>query len=266
MTDKARAIFVRDARLAFSYPLSFGMQWFGIGIAVTTIWFISKLVPPSSHFSFNGGAASYFDFAIVNVAFLAFQTAALASFERSIRDDQIFGTLETTFATPTSVHLIVLASALWAFTITTVNVVIYLGFGMLFGMHLAGLNPAACAVMLALTITATIPLGILTAAGTMVFKQAAPVQTMLNMASSLFAGVMFPVAVLPASLQVVSWFLPATHALHGIRGALQGADLRQIAPDVWWLGVLSAVSLPAALWIFDAAVKRAKFDGTLAQY
>ena len=93
MLGKARAIFVRDARLAFSYPLWFSLQWVGIAASVVSLWFISKLVPPSGHFSFNGTPTSYFDFAIVNVAFLAFQTAALQSFDRSIRDDQIFGTL-----------------------------------------------------------------------------------------------------------------------------------------------------------------------------
>jgi ABC-2 type transport system permease protein len=268
MTDlgKAGAIFVRDARLAISYPIAFVLQWLGIAASVMSLWYVSRIVPPSGHFSYNGAVVSYFDFALINVAFLAFHTAALQSFERSIRDDQIFGTLESTFATATGAHVIVLASALWAFTITSINVVCYLCFGFAFGMHLNHIDLGASLLLLALTITATIPLGILSAGAVMVLKQGAPIQYLLNMAASVLAGVLFPVSLLPQWLQTVSWLLPATHALNGIRGALQGATIGQLWPDVCWLGIVSAVLLPLSLWAFDRAVRRAAYDGTLAQY
>jgi ABC-2 type transport system permease protein len=266
MVAKARAIFVRDARLAMSYPLAFGLQWLGIAVSVVSLSFISKLVPASPHFGFNGIPTSYFQFAIINVAFLAFQTAALQSFERSIRDDQVFGTLESTFVTQTSVQLIVLSSALWAFTMTSVTVVVYLGFGALFGVHLGNANVPATLIVLLLTITATVPLGIFSASAVMVFKQGAPLQYLFNLASSLLAGVLFPVSLLPHWLQQCSWLLPATHALAGIRGALQGATLRALTPEIAWLAVVSAVLLPLALLAFRAAVEQAKYDGSLGQY
>lgn len=186
---KAGAVFVRDARLAASYPVSFALQWLGIAASVMSLWFVSRIVPPSGHFSYNGTATPYFDFALINVAFLAFHTAALQSFERSIRDDQIFGTLESTFANPTGAHVVVLASALWAFTITSINVACYLGFGVVFGMHLNHVNVGASILLLCLMIGATVPLGILSAAAVMVLKQGAPVQLLLNMAASVLAGV-----------------------------------------------------------------------------
>ena len=266
MFDKAGAIFIRDARLALSYRLWFVLQWLGTAATVTSLWFVSKIVPPSGNFSFNGTTASYFEFAIVNIAFLTFQTAALQSFERAIRDDQIFGTLEATFVTPTPVRLIVLSSGLWAFTLTSVNVACYLTFGSMFGMHLEHLNLAASVLVVLLTIVAIVPLGILSAAGVMVFKQGAPVQFLFNMAASLLAGVLFPVAVLPVWLRTISWLMPTTHALNGIRGALHGATFGQLAPDLLWLSCVSIVLLPFALWVFRCAVAQAKHDGTLAQY
>jgi hypothetical protein len=54
--------------------------------------------------------------------------------------------------------------------------------------------------------------------------------------------------------------------LAGIRGGLQGASLRVLAPDVMWLAVVSLVLFPLALVAFGAAVRRAKFDGTLGGY
>jgi ABC-2 type transport system permease protein len=266
MLAKPRAIFVRDAKLAFSYPLWFALQWVGIAASAIGLFFVGKIVPPSPSFGFDGGTTSYFEFALVNVAFLTFQTTALASFDNAIRDDQVRGTLEATFVTPTSVRTIVLSSGLWAFTITSLNVLCYLIVGTLFGLNLHHLNVPAGVVLIALTITATVPVGILSAAGVMVFKQGAPVQYLFGLSASLLAGVLFPVTVLPAWLQVGSWLLPTTHALHGIRGALAGASFRQLSGDILWLTLASTLLLPFALWVFRAAVLRAKHDGTLANY
>ena len=266
MIDKLRAIFVRDAKLAISYPLWFALQWVGIAASATGLFFISRIIPPSHNFSFNGTSIPYFEFAIVNVAFLTFQVAALASFDNAIRDDQVRGTLESTFATPTSVQLIVLGSALWAFTVASLNVLCYLAVGAAFGLRLDHLNFPACIVLVLLTITATVPIGILSASGVMVFKQGAPIQYLYNLFASLLGGVLFPVAVLPGWLQTCSWLMPTSHALHGVRGALQGATLVQLSPDILWLAVLSVALLPFSLWVFRCAVARAKIDGTLAHY
>jgi ABC-2 type transport system permease protein len=266
LVAEARAIFVRDARLALSYPLAFALQWIGVAVSVAGLWFIAKLIPPSAHFGVGGVPASYFQFAVVNVAFLAFQTAALQSFEKSIRDDQLYGTLESTFVTRASVHVLVLSSALWALAITSVTAAVYLSVGALLGLRLPHASISSTLLVLLLTITATVPVGILSAAAVMVFKQGAPVQYLFNIASSLLGGVLFPVAMLPGWLQRCSWFLPATHALNGIRGALQGASLQALAPDVAWLAVVSLVLFPLALMAFGGAVRRAKFDGTLGGY
>jgi ABC-2 type transport system permease protein len=185
MLDKPLAILVRDAQLALSYPLWFALQWAGIAASATSLFFVSKIVPQSGSFSFNGTPGSYFDFALVNVAFLTFQTTALASFDSAIRDDQMRGTLEATYVTPTAVGTIVLSSGLWAFAITLVNVLCYLAIGALFGLHLRHLNVPAAIVLVLLTITATVPIGILSAAGVMVFKQGAPVQFVFIIAASL---------------------------------------------------------------------------------
>lgn len=266
MIDKLRAIYLRDAKLAVSYPLWFALQWIGIAASAAGLFFISKIIPASHSFGFDGRATPYFEFALINVAFLAFQTAALASFDNAIRDDQVRGTLETTFATPTSVHLIVLGSSLWAFTIATLNVLCYLAIGTVLGLRLDQLNVASTLALVVLTITATVPVGILSASGVMVFKQGAPVQFIYTLTASLIAGVMFPVSVLPRWLQTFSWLMPTTHALHGIRGAVQGATIAQLLPDVSWLVALSIVLLPFSLWVFHCAVARAKYDGTLAHY
>jgi ABC-2 type transport system permease protein len=262
---KVRATFLRDARLLMTYRLVFLLEWFAIAASVAGLWFVSKLVPASSAFG-GGHVASYFEYAVVNVAFVTLQTAALQSFENSIRNEQVYGTLEAVLSTPTSVSLVVLASGAWAFTLAFIQVTLYLVMGGVFGLHFNHVNFASLAAFLILAITATVPLGVIGAAAIVRFKQGAPTQFVLSRGATLLAGVLFPVSLLPLWLQAVSWTLPITHALNGIRGAFNGATLRDLSPDLIWLAVATIVLLPFSLFVFRAAVARAKFDGTLGQY
>jgi ABC-2 type transport system permease protein len=263
--NKVRATFLRDARLMFSYRLAFVLEWFAIVASVAGLWFVSKLVPSSAAFG-SGHTATYFEYAVVNVAFVTLQTAALQSFENSIRNEQVYGTLEAVLATPTSVSLVVLAAGAWAFTLAFIQVALSLAMAGLFGLDFGHVNIGSLVVFLILAIAATVPLGVIGAATIVRFKQGTPTQVVLGRASSVLAGVLFPVSLLPLWLQGASWMLPLTHALNGIRGAFQGATLRDLWPDMIWLTVATVVLLPVSLFVFRGAVARAKFDGTLGQY
>ena len=262
---KARATFARDARLMASYRLAFVLEWFALVASVAGLWFVSKLVPPSAAFG-GDHVATYFQYAVVNVAFVTLQTAALQSFENSIRNDQVYGTLEAVLATPTSVTLVVLSAGGWAFALAFVQVALTLAMAAGLGLHFDRVNVATLGLFLVLAMTATVPLGIISAAAIVRFKQGTPTQFILNRASTLLAGVLFPVALLPVWLQVCSWLLPITHALSGIRGAFSGATIAQMAPDAVGLVIATIVLAPVSLVAFRSAVARAKFDGTLGQY
>ncbi|HXN09071.1 MAG TPA: ABC transporter permease [Candidatus Acidoferrales bacterium] len=263
---KALAIFVRDARLALSYPMSFWLSWISIAGQVLAFYFMSKLIGPSKTFGFEGHESSYFDYVIVNLAFVQFQTVAIQSFQRAIRSDQMLGTLEAVLATPTSLPLIVLSSGLWAFALTAVEVAVYLGIASTLGLSLVHTNLATAAVFLLLTVACMSPVGVLSAASIMTFKQLGPTNWVANGLAMLLGGVLFPVSKLPVLLQGVSWMLPITHALNGIRGAVNGATVTQLAPDAVWMVVCAVVLLPISLFAFAAAVRRAKLDGTLGHY
>jgi ABC-2 type transport system permease protein len=267
MWSKVGAIFVRDARLAFSYPLSFWLQWVSIVVSVAGFYFISQLVPPSNRFGYHGQVGSYFEFVIVGLAFASFQTTALQSFQRSIRGDQMLGTLEAILATPTNLPLIILSASVWSFFLTALQVAFYLTVAVVvFGLDLGHANLLTIACFLALTIGCMSPLGVMGAATIMTFKQAGPTNFVVGGAAQLLSGVLFPISLLPLPLQWISAALPLTHTLSGMRGGINGATIAQLAPDVVWLAVATAVLLPASLFVFRRAVERAKVDGTLGHY
>jgi ABC-type multidrug transport system permease subunit len=82
----------------------------------------------------------------------------------------------------------------------------------------------------------------------------------------MFAGVYLPVSLLPHPFQVLGWLLPITHALNGLRAAVAGASIGQVAGEVVWLAVAIAILVPLSLAVFERAVAHAKADGTLGGY
>ena len=263
---KIGAIYRRDAAVALSYPGNFALTWVAIVIQVVIAWYISRLIPPSSRFSANGQVVSYFQYLVVNFAFVNFQTAALNSFAEAIRDGQLTGTLEVVLATPTSLPVLVLSSAVWSFTMTALQTLAYLVVAMAFGLRLDHVDLVTAVVFLLLTIAAVSPLGVLAAAMSMVIKKTGPVEFFSNASAQVFGGVYLPLAAMPHALQIVGWLLPITHALNGFRAAVSGVPLAGAAGDAIWLLVASAILMPLSLWLFSKAVQKARVDGTLSMY
>ncbi|MBC5811521.1 MAG: ABC transporter permease [Candidatus Eremiobacteraeota bacterium] len=264
--DKAGALFSRDAKIALAYPVNFWGQWLSIVGQVLTFYFIARLVGPSESYGVAGHPATYFDYVAINLAFVRLQNVAIHSFQQAMRGAQMLGTIEVLMATPTGLPLLILSSGLWAFGLTIVQIAFFLAIASGLGLQLSHLNVLSTVVFLVLTLLAMSPLGVLSAASIMIFKQEAPTSFLFGGLASLLGGVLVPIDRLPHWLQAVSWALPITHSLNGIRGAFAGATLAQLAPDAIWLTVATCVLGPLSLYAFSRAVRRAKVDGTLGDY
>ena len=267
---KAGAIYKRDRRIATSYDMAFIIQWLQIVVQVLGFYYMSKLFPV------HGSRFPGFAYWVINLGFSRFQMTALQSFQTAIRGDQMLGTLECVIVTPTSLATVVMSPGLWGFTLTAMQVLLYVGLGMVLGVDFSHTNFLTLFVFVILTIACMSPLGVMAASTIMTFKQNAPTQFVAGSAAQLLGGVLFPVALLPLPLQWLSWCLPITHSLTGIRAAIglmpgsqklaaHGAALTDpaVASDAVWLVCASAVLLPLSLFIFSRAVNRARRDGTL---
>jgi len=162
----------------------------------------------------------------------------------------------------------VLSTGLWGFTLTAMQVVLYIVLGGFLGVDFSHTNLLTLLVFVLLTIACMSPLGVMAASTIMTFKQNAPTQFVAGSAANLLGGVLFPVSLLPPALQVVSWFLPITHSLEGVRLAVAGKGLTDavVAGDALWLLGAVALLMPLSLFIFNRAVNLARRDGTLGHY
>jgi len=236
-------------------------------VRVTCFYFVSKLRAPSRALGFGGHPSSYFTYVIINVAFMTLQANAIQSFGMTLRRDQFTDMIEPIFATPTSVGLFAFASGLWKLAVSLAQVTTYLALAsLLFGLSLKDTNVVTLLTFVVLSVACMSSIGVIAAGFVIYSKQEPPSNFLVGGAASLLGGVIFPVALLPQPLRIVSWLLPITHALNGIRAAVHGASFSQVADDALWLAIATAVLVPLALFSFNWIIDRARTDGTLAQY
>ena len=264
----ALAFLRRDFSQAISYRLAFFMQLGGILFNVAIFYFMAQLFGSAIASQLETYGGDYFSFVLIGLAFTGFMGLSLSSFAQSVREGQMMGTLEIMLLSPTRLSAILLSSSIWSYLLTTFRVIVYLILGALvFGASLNQANYGAALLVLLLSIASFSGIGIISAAFVLLTKKGDPIAWALTGASSLLAGVYYPVAVLPDWLEPVSRILPLTYALDAMRlSMLQGNSIYELRFDILVLLAFTLVLTPLSFFIFRQALRRAKKEGSLIQY
>ena len=261
------AFFRKDLQEEMSYRTAFVMQLGGILLTVSLWYLIAQFLQPPQGALPDLPGVPYFAYLLVGIAFYHYLASALGSFAAKLRGEQLTGTLEAMLMTPTPIPIIILSSALWDFFMTSVRVVLYLVLGAFFGLHLRFDSLLAFFIVLLLTILAFSGIGILSAAFILYLKRGDPINFLISSASALFGGVFIPTQTLPHNLGRLGKLLPITYALSGIRKSLlMGAHLRDLLPEILALLLFVVLLVPLGMAGFTLAVRKARQEGSLAQY
>jgi ABC-2 type transport system permease protein len=266
--QKMAALFRRDLAVARSYRAAFLLEIFETLFAVAGFYFLSRFIEsPQLDRSLPQGG-TYFAFALVGLAFFDYLSVALRAFDDGLQDARQNGTLEHLLVTQTSLPVILAGSILYPFVLLSLRTAIYLGWGAaLFGFPLREANWLGALLVLLASILAFSGLGIFSASYLLIFKRGNPVNWALVGISSVVGGMMYPVSVLPAWLQLIARLVPVTYALEGMRAALLGhATLRELWPSLAALLIFAAILLPASFATFSWALRRTKITGTLTHF
>lgn len=258
------AFLIRDALMTTSYRLDFALRVFSIVLTITVFSFISQLVGDDADFDEYGG---YFPFAAVGLALMSYFQTGFKGFATAIRNEQMMGTLEALLMTPARVSTIVIASSTWSFFWATVTAAAYIvTASVLYDIELQG-NFLLAILILLLTILIFASMGIISASFVMVFKRGDPLGFLFGAVSMLLGGVFIPIDRLDPWMQAISFVLPITYGVDGLRNILlKGAPFSVILPQITVLLIFACVSVPVSLFCFKRAVLRAQREGTLVQY
>jgi len=264
------AAFIRkDMVIALSYKLQFLFQFSQVFFAVAIIYFVGKLVAGSgaSRLLTQYGA-DYFSFALVGLAVTSYLRAGLVTMTNDTRQVMNQGTLEAVFAAPVGYMRLLLCSALWPFLFETVRVGAYFVIGrMVFGMRLLNANWGAALVVMILTIPIFLLLGVISTSILILVKRGDPVNWFFSSLSSLLAGTVFPIAVLPGWLGAAAMFLPLTHSLEAMRRTLlMGTPLIDIRGHLAALIAFVSVLIPLTILVNRVCMARAKKRGAFTTH
>ncbi len=187
---------------------------------------------------------------------------------RAVQDAQQAGTFETLMTGVTSPSTIVMLTAASSLMSGMMQLFVYLAAGLfLFGTIPYQVNWLASSCAFALSLFVIVGLGMLAAALQISIQKGSALLWFFGSAAWFLTGTLFPVSALPKPLRFLSNLIPLTHSLNAMRmGLLQGASFSFMTSEMLTLALFAVVLLPIGLLAFSYAMRRARFQGTLAYY
>jgi ABC-2 type transport system permease protein len=264
LADKATAVFRRDLLTAVRYRSAFLLTAAGAIAELAALYYLARAIGPG----FRPEGLDYFSFLLVGTGFYTFLIMGIHSFLQTVQEAQQTGTLEVLMTTSTPPSILVLLSAMSAFSRNTVQLVLYISAGLLiFKSSLPRTNPCALLLAFFLCVMIAIAIGMMAAALQVVIQKGSVVLWALSSGAWLLTGTLFPVASLPAPLRMVAEMIPITHALQAMRlTLLQDADLSALSREIGILAAFCLLLLPLGLIMFSWALRNARQEGTLSSY
>jgi ABC-2 type transport system permease protein len=262
---KILAFFWRDFAIARGYRGALLLEALEALFGVATFYYLSRFVDnPQLSLALPKGS-NYFAFALVGFAFFDYLSVSLSAFDASLEEARQNRTLEALLVTQTRLPVILAGSAVYPFVALVLRTCVYLAWGaVLFGFAPHAANWPGAVLILMASILAFAGLGILSASYTLLFKRGNPAKWIVLGVSGLVGGMMYPVTILPHSLQLLARLIPVTYSLEGMRAALlAGAGWNELWPSLLALLVFSVILIPTSFFVFAWALRRTKITGTL---
>jgi ABC-2 type transport system permease protein len=185
----------------------------------------------------------------------------------ALREEQLRGTLESNWLSPTWRFSFLLGSTLTQM----ISMAIFMGvaaleFTLLLGVRFTG-NPLLVLLVMLVAVPSIYGLGFAFASLVITAKEANAFVFLVRGIVMIFCGITFPISVLPGWMQVVSQWLPPTYIINGVRdAALKGADFQALLPNLIPLLVFGIVWLGIGYGLFNFMERRARRTGAIGQY
>ena len=219
-------------------------------------------------FAERSGTAEVAGFVFVGFAMYMWLSTILWGPGTALRTEQMRGSLEAVFLTPTS-RLVALFGPPAAALPTLVITFVVMGAAMwlIFGVALPLEGVLRSIVVVAFALPALYAIGALFAAGVLRFGEIGPIVQLIRGVFVLTCGITFPVLMLPGWAQTLAWVLPPTYIVQDIRAVLlRGLGLGDIAGDIAITVGLSALLAACAIATFRVLERSARRNGMLSRY
>jgi ABC-2 type transport system permease protein len=213
------------------------------------------------------GATDFIGYIIIGTTVWMWQNIVLWDVGFALRNEQMRGTLESNWLSPTWRFSYLLGhtgpqiiSMLMFISITALE------FGLLFGIKLNG-SVWMILLMMLVAMPSIYGLGFAFASLVITVKEANAFVFLIRGLVMIFCGITFPISLLPGWMQSIAEWLPQTYLIHGMReAAFSNASIPELLPDLIPLLLFGAFWLVVGYSTFLWMERRARRSGAIGQY
>jgi ABC-2 type transport system permease protein len=213
------------------------------------------------------GVQDYTGYIAIGTIIWMWQNVVLWNVGFSLRNEQLRGTLESNWLSPTWRFAYLLGSSapqllsmLMFLTVSAIE------FALLLGVKFQGSLWLTLLAILA-AIPSVYGLGFAFASLVITAKEANAFVFLVRGIVMVFCGITFPVSILPVWMQPIATWLPQTYIIHAIRSASLSTDgLSAITGDLKALAFFGVFWLTAGYLLFNWMERRARRTGAIGQY
>ena len=213
------------------------------------------------------GAHDFIGYIVIGTTVWMWQNIVLWDVGFSLRNEQLRGTLESNWLSPTWRFSYLLGhTGPQVISMLMFIVVTGLEFGLIFGVKLNGSVWMILLMMLA-AIPSIYGLGFAFASLVITVKEANAFVFLIRGLVMIFCGITFPISLLPGWMQSIAKWLPQTYLIHGMRAAaFSNAGISELAPDLIPLLLFGVCWLLIGYSTFVWMERRARRTGAIGQY
>ena len=218
-------------------------------------------------FTKTTGATDFIGYIVIGTTVWMWQNIVLWDVGFSLRNEQMRGTLESNWLSPTWRFSYLLGhTGPQIISMAMFVLITAVEFGLLFGVKLHGSIWLAALVMI-FSIPAVYGLGFAFASLVITLKEASAFVFLVRGLVMIFCGITFPISLLPGWMQSVAAWLPQTYMIHAMRAAaFENASMTDLWPDLRALILFGAFWLTIGYLLFTWMERRARQSGAIGQY
>jgi ABC-2 type transport system permease protein len=260
--------FVRAGWLsATSYRVNAVLSLLSFAASIIPIYFIAGAIEPMMANSIAGESDQYFAFIVLGLFTQSFAILVMTSLSGAISRSVGNGHLEALLATPIRLPTLLFGLVSYELLWTIARGLLFVLAALVLGMRIAPEGIPTALLIFALLIAAHVPIGLLSVAAVLVFRNPTPIPRLMIAASAFLGGIYYPTHVVPSWLKYVSEVLPMTYGLRAFRGTLlSGAPLSSVASDFLVLVGFVAVLMPLGVLALHLSLRYARASGSLAYH
>jgi ABC-2 type transport system permease protein len=218
-------------------------------------------------FQLNTGVSDYIGYIAVGTTIWMWQNIVLWDIGFALRNEQMRGTLESNWLSPTWRFSFLIGSTIpQLVSMAMFMTIAVLEFALVFGVRFQGSLWLSLLVLL-VSIPSIYGLGFAFASVVITAKEAHAFVFLVRGLVMIFCGITFPVTLLPEWMQSITYWLPQTYVIHAMRmAALSPATIPDLLPDILPLLFFGVFWLTAGYLLFNWMERRARQTGSIGQY